>query len=123
MSVCRLTTLTPQLTPKGLCDLFKEIKMALKKSMTISGDAIVEIKGATFVAPSYSHTFVDMYIKVIDVKGNKNSIKTNVGFFTDGKFSFSRSYDFVPEMSNQNFIAQSYNHLKTLLDFAGAEDC
>jgi len=62
--------------------------MALKKSMTISGDAIVEIKGATFVAPSYSHTFVDMYIKVIDVQGNKNSIKINVDFLLMANFLF-----------------------------------
>ena len=97
--------------------------MALKKSITISGDARVDINGVTFVVPSYAHTFNEVYIKVVSVQGGKNTLKTNVGFFVDSKFSFSRSYEFVPEMSNQNFIAQAYEHLKTLPEFAGAENC
>jgi hypothetical protein len=35
----------------------------------------------------------------------------------------SEQYSFVPEMKNSNFIAQAYEHLKTLPEFAGATDC
>ena len=97
--------------------------MALKKSITISGDARVDINGVTFVVPSYVHTFVNMYIKVVSVSGGKENIKAHVGFFTDDKFSFNRSYEFLPNMDAGNFIAQAYAHLKTLPEFAGATDC
>ena len=32
-------------------------------------------------------------------------------------------FNFVPNLEGQNFIAQAYEHLKTLPEFAGAEDC
>lgn len=35
----------------------------------------------------------------------------------------TKYYSFVPSMNDQNFIAQAYNHLKTLPEFAGAVDC
>jgi hypothetical protein len=97
--------------------------MALKKSITMSGDAKVEINGVTSVVPSYSYTFNDMYIKVVSVSGGKENIKSHVGFFTEGKFSFSRSYEFSPSMDAGNFIKQTYDHLKTLEEFSGAVDC
>ena len=32
-------------------------------------------------------------------------------------------YSFTPNLDGQNFIAQAYNHLKTLPEFSGATDC
>jgi hypothetical protein len=35
----------------------------------------------------------------------------------------SRHFVFTPNLDNGNIIAQAYNHLKTLPEFAGATDC
>jgi hypothetical protein len=32
-------------------------------------------------------------------------------------------YSFAPDLNGKNFIAQAYEHLKTLPEFAGATDC
>ena len=65
------------------------------------------------------------YIKVRAVSGDKNSVTASVSFaanqsaepFTMGEVTF------VPSMNGGNFIAQSYEHMKTLPEFAGAVDC
>ena len=35
----------------------------------------------------------------------------------------SREYTFTPSLEGSNFIAQAYEHLKTLPEFSGATDC
>jgi hypothetical protein len=35
----------------------------------------------------------------------------------------NKRYSFFPDLSGKNFIAQAYDHLKTLPEFAGATDC
>jgi hypothetical protein len=69
--------------------------------------------------------FNDAYIKVENVNGNKTSMRFEVytykekeGFVVDRK-----SYAFTPKLEGRNFIAQAYEHLKTLLEFEGAIDC
>ena len=36
---------------------------------------------------------------------------------------FSQQFTFTPNLNGSNFIAQAYDHLKTLPEFAGAIDC
>lgn len=69
--------------------------------------------------------FLECYIKVMTVSGNKNSISCCINFQKDkdGQFLDSQSFTFTPSMSGGNFIAQAYEHLKTLSEFAGATDC
>jgi len=69
--------------------------------------------------------FTDCYIRVITVSGGKDRVLIDYGFFRE-KAGFSVGGGncwFVPDMSGPNFIAQAYNHLKTLPEFAGAVDC
>ena len=35
----------------------------------------------------------------------------------------NKRYSFAPNLEGKNFIAQAYDHLKTLPEFAGAIDC
>jgi hypothetical protein len=35
----------------------------------------------------------------------------------------NKRYSFAPKLDGRNFIAQAYEHLKTLPEFAGATDC
>lgn len=87
--------------------------MALKKSITLQsnfGDDVI---------------FNDTYIKVEKLVGNKNQLGINVLFYKtkDGNIVDSKNFSFVPNLSGSNFIAQAYEHLKTLPEFAGATDC
>ena len=67
------------------------------------------------------------YIRIDAVNGNKNRIVASVviGKKTEDNFLIAQSsnYSFVPNMDSGNFIAQAYEHLKTLPEFAGATDC
>ena len=73
--------------------------------------------------------FESAYIKVAYINGNKDTIVANVCIYaTDPKTSSvqvvkNEQHSFVPNMTGENFIAQAYNHLKTLPDFAGAFNC
>jgi hypothetical protein len=66
------------------------------------------------------------YIRIDQISGNKNEILFSVNFYRlpNELTSFMGStYKFTPSLDASNFIAQAYEHLKTLPEFAGAEDC
>jgi hypothetical protein len=65
------------------------------------------------------------YIKVSSVNGTKSEVFCTVTTHTQDqdKFVKTQIYSFAPNMNGSNFIAQSYQHLKTLEEFAGAVDC
>jgi hypothetical protein len=70
-------------------------------------------------------SFNDSYIKVTQIKGDKDLMTFSAVFFTDSSMKYSiklESYDFVPVLNDINFIKQSYEHLKTLPEFAGTTD-
>jgi hypothetical protein len=88
--------------------------MALQKTITIrdSLDELREIPNA--------------YIKVQAVSGGKDQMVADVIFFKDsaeGKRLKNAGYVFKPMLDGDNFIKQAYTHLKTLPEFAGAQDC
>ncbi|OBQ36116.1 MAG: hypothetical protein AN484_25890, partial [Aphanizomenon flos-aquae WA102] len=64
------------------------------------------------------------YVKVISVNGNKNQINGHVRF-TGDVAEFTRQYQVPVSVADgaPNFIKQVYEHLKTLPEFVGAEDC
>lgn len=68
--------------------------------------------------------FPNAYIKVQSVTGGKERMTAVVISFKekDGFHLNSKSYNFVPNLES-NFIAQAYEHLKTLPEFADAIDC
>lgn len=69
---------------------------------------------------------VNCYIKVNSISGGKDGLLAQVLFIKDsssGEFVKATEHAFTPDLSGANFIAQAYNHLKTLPEFAGATDC
>lgn len=68
----------------------------------------------------------DAYIKIANVVGDKNSVSASIHWLKNSEVSDPfkvTTCQFKPSMSGMNFIAQAYNHLKTLPEFAGAIDC
>lgn len=87
--------------------------MALKKTLKIKDNFGIEI------------TFDDTYIKVIHIHGTKDLLTAHVGIYVkkDEVQIDSKIVEFQFTLDGKNFIAQAYDHLKTLPEFAGATDC
>lgn len=64
----------------------------------------------------------DAYWKVTSLHGDKNSMGITVSVFNNNTKLHTASYSFVPDLNGSNFIAQAYEHLKTLPEFSGATD-
>jgi len=69
------------------------------------------------------------YWKVTSVNGSKNKVSASVSVMAmvDGQISnqiASREYSFAPsvEDGSKNFIAQAYEHIKSLPEFSDAVD-
>ena len=87
--------------------------MALKKQVTLKsnfGDDVI---------------FNNAYIKVVALSGNKELMRIEVGTHRDVNALVvdRQQYYFAPDLGGKNFIAQAYEHLKTLPEFTGASDC
>ena len=97
--------------------------MALRKIIEAEGNAIIQTDFG-HVKNGIQRVSFSAYVKVISISGNKNQITANVQF-TGDVAQFSRQYQMLvsTEANALNFIAQVYEHLKTLPEFAGAEDC
>lgn len=67
----------------------------------------------------------DVYIKVMDITASKDNGAANLRYLNgkDGNFLKQSSVDFPIELDGKNFIAQAYDHLKTLPEFSGAINC
>ena len=87
--------------------------MALEKTTTVSDglgqDAVIS----------------NAYIRVDSVSGGKDNLSILVNSYKDKNLAPIKTSRFLfqPAMDGGNFIAQAYNHLKTLPEFAGATDC
>jgi hypothetical protein len=82
--------------------------MALKKTSTVKGVVVN-----------------DCYIKVHSIQGDKQFMRVTIAFCADKDqqpFDLTEAI-FEPSMEGGNFIAQAYNHIKRLPEFAGAVDC
>jgi hypothetical protein len=97
--------------------------MALRKIIELEGRSIIETSIGNIENGTQRVSF-SAYVKVIGINGDKNQVTANVKFKGETQ-QFYKQYQ-VPisvERGSTNFIAQVYLHLKTLEDFAGAEDC
>ena len=95
--------------------------MALRKTVSLQGVATLNIGGA--VTPLGDQSLdMDAYIKVETVRGSKESLSALVSLSNDAT-AIQQTYRFEPDLDGPNFIKQVYEHLKTLPEFAGAEDC
>ena len=63
------------------------------------------------------------YWKIEQVSGNKNSMSVEICATVNGEQVERFVSVFTPNLDGKNFIAQAYEHLKTLPDFANAIDC
>jgi hypothetical protein len=97
--------------------------MALRKIIEVDGKSIIQTAFGNIENGAQRVSF-SAYVKVISISGDKNQINANVQFIGD-VVKFSKQYQ-IPasvESGASNFIAQAYVYLKTLEEFAGAEDC
>ena len=69
--------------------------------------------------------FVDAYIKIDAVHGNKDTISASVVFLDqqDGAKCYENMYVFSHLLEDKNVIQQAYLYLKTLPEFADAKNC
>ena len=97
--------------------------MALRKIIEAEGKAVIQTPVGSIENGTQRVSF-SAYVKVILISGTKNQIYATVNFAGDVA-QFTQHYQ-VPvsvEAGASNFIEQVYKHLKTLPEFAGAEDC
>ena len=69
--------------------------------------------------------FVNAYIKVDSLSGNKEEMRVMVGIYRekDKQKINSQHFVFVPSLNNVNFISQAYEAMKRDARFEGATDC
>lgn len=69
--------------------------------------------------------FPNAYIKVDQISGNKGLLQVVIGIYKEqGQNKIdSVSTGFSPSLDGKNFIAQAYDHVKTLDNFLNAQNC
>ena len=96
--------------------------MALTKTYRIAGTETVATEFGVVSSKDVTVNLYNAYIKVESVFGDKTNVtatvSTKIGENVKTKF-----YQFKPNLDGGNFIKQSYEHLKTLSEFADAVDC
>ncbi len=97
--------------------------MALRKIIEAEGKSVIQTSIGNIENGTQRISF-SAYIKVTLVNGNKNQINANVHFAGDVA-QFTKQYQVPVSVQSDapNFIKQVYEYLKTLEEFAGAEDC
>lgn len=87
--------------------------MALKKTFTLVSNFGTDV------------TFPDCYVRVVFVESTKESSKATYGIFKSAVENVLHKKDFVfsHNLNGKNFIAQAYEHMKTMPEFVGATDC
>lgn len=65
----------------------------------------------------------DVYFRVGNIIGNKNTVRFDVTGTCGDQDVETKNYQFKPSMDGKNFVAQCYEHLKSLPEYANAQDC
>jgi len=99
--------------------------MALKHSFEVSGKSVIFSESLNIEKGEVTTRTNFLYVRVESINATKKVVRCRVMFYDkDGTEIVSvKSYGFVPNMDGKNFIAQAYDYLKTLPEFAGATDC
>lgn len=88
--------------------------MALQKTVTLLDNFDIEV------------SIPDCYIRVTELKGGKALLFFMADYHKSAEAGsiYRKRFSFSPSVSNgsENFIKQAYEHLKTLPEFANAED-
>jgi hypothetical protein len=97
--------------------------MALRKIIDAEGKTIIQTPIGN-IDNGVQRVSFSAYVKIVNITGNKSSVTAEVNFKgVDQQFSKTYEVPVSVEPNATNFIAQVYNHLKTLPEFDGAEDC
>ena len=97
--------------------------MALRKIIEAEGKSVIQTSIGAIDNGNQKVAF-SAYIKVVSIGGDKSQIIANVQF-TGDIAQFTKQYNVPVSVDNNaaNFIAQAYEYLKNLPEFAGATDC
>jgi hypothetical protein len=95
--------------------------MALRKQIITKGFMVANTCFGPIPKGEQDVVF-DAYIKVESVRSDKTQMSASVKIQSDSN-SFYKEYLVPVNLDGKNFIAQAYEHLKTLPEFAGATDC
>jgi hypothetical protein len=75
----------------------------------------------------YPITLTDTYCRISRMVGDKTLMHFNIEVLNveKNRVFVEKSYSFTPSVAGDaaNFIAQAYEHLKTLDEYAGAVNC
>lgn len=97
--------------------------MALRKIITIEGEAFVETPSGK-ISLGKQKTAFTAYCKIVNLSGDKVDGRVTVECVGDNCKTVNQYFvEFSVEDGAPNFIKQAYIHLKTLPDFAEATDC
>lgn len=92
-------------------------------ALTINYTGITETFLNGFQISKKKEEFKNVYIKVLNISGNKDEVSFSYIGTHNECVIISKSHTFVPISDDFNFLAQSYEYLKTLEEFKDAEDC
>lgn len=70
-------------------------------------------------------TVENAYIKVGNLSGTKNRFSFTVEIKASAESApvMEEAHSIVPNMDGGNFVKQAYDHLKSLPEYAGAQEC
>ena len=99
--------------------------MAIMKTKRLQGAVMIQTPSGLVSTGEQTDVERKVIVRVVRVEGGKEKMTAiTQQSSTDNLSSFGdASYDFTPDMEGDNFIRQAYLHLKTLPEFAEAEDC
>lgn len=98
--------------------------MALSNNVTMPVKTLLTIKGEGTVDEQVSEKmFNACYIRVELVNATKTLASAVVSTKLSEKLTVQSTYQFEVNLDGPNFIAQAYEHLKTLPEFSDATDC
>jgi hypothetical protein len=96
--------------------------MAIRQNMLLKAKKHLEFDGGVVCDGEEEILISGAYIKVEKVSANKNCAEITLSIISQ-MVCVTRQYSFMPDLEGPNFIKQAYLHLKTLPEFADAEDC
>ena len=99
--------------------------MALKHAFDVTGQSLIIGEGLSIDKGEITTKTEPLYVRVESVNATKKIVRCRVMFYDKdgGEVVAVKQYAFNPHMDGRNFIAQSYEHLKTLPELSGAQDC
>ena len=98
--------------------------MALNLTYSFTGTPVVKGSGWNVIQLEQNIDLGLCYIKVQTISGTKLKIDFSISITSSTGAIKYKSFYFSPSLTaDTNFIAQAYDYLKTLPEFAGAVDC